>query len=245
MSNHWPRGAYGKVQACLTGHHNARATGLRASRENPAKTAGRPTSTKHPARLAAASHRPTSTATNPGRATTRHPWAGVVRIPARRPPNPAVPPSPQSSPDTTRARPSAAPSLPLPSPQSSPSSPPPRRCPTAASSCPRPRRTSKIAASSSLTSCMSQATPTWTIPPLAPPSSRGCSWPLATRWASSPSPIGATPRASQSSANRAWASSFPRATWTRWSTTTPPTRSAAPPTPTRPAARRVCAPTAP
>ena len=38
----------------------------------------------------------------------------------------------------------------------------------------------------------------------------------ATRWASSPSPIGTTPKASPCSASRGWGSSCRAATWTRW-----------------------------
>ena len=75
------------------------------------------------------------------------------------------------------------------------------------------------AAGTSATLSTSAATPTWTIPALAWPSSAASSTRTATRWASSASPTGPTPPASPCSASRAWAFSSVPATWTPWSTT--------------------------
>ncbi len=75
------------------------------------------------------------------------------------------------------------------------------------------------AAGTSATLSTSAATPTWTIPALAWPSSAAYSTRTATRWASSANPTGPIPPASPCSASRAWAFWSVPAIWTPWSTT--------------------------
>ncbi len=105
-------------------------------------------------------------------------------------------------------------------------------------SCRSRRKTSPNAASNSWTSSMSAAMHMSTTRVSAPPSSAACSKRTASRSVSLPSRTGANRRASKRSASPASGSSSPPATWTRWSTTTPSRNTAAPWTPTAPAARR-------
>ena len=65
------------------------------------------------------------------------------------------------------------------------------------------------------------ATPMWTTPALAPPSSAVCWKPRATRSACWPSPVTPTARISSGSASRNTASSSAAAMWTAWSATIP------------------------
>ena len=89
----------------------------------------------------------------------------------------------------------------------------------AISSSPSAAPTWMRAVGTSATLSTSAATPTWTTPALAWPSSAAYSTRTATKWASSVSPTGPTPPASRCSASRAWAFSSAPATWTPWSTT--------------------------
>ena len=89
----------------------------------------------------------------------------------------------------------------------------------AISSSPSAAPTWMRAAGTSATLSTSAATPMWTIPALAWPSSVASSTRTATKWASSANPTGPTPPASLCSASRAWAFSSVPATWTPWSTT--------------------------
>ena len=83
------------------------------------------------------------------------------------------------------------------------------------------------------------ATPMWTTPALAPPSSAACWKPRATRWAYWHSPAIPTARTSSGSGSRSTASSSAAAMWTAWSATTPSPRSPAPRTNTPPVERAV------
>ena len=75
-------------------------------------------------------------------------------------------------------------------------------------------------------------------------SSAGCSRRRAFASASSRSRTGTAPRPSRRSGGRTCSSASPPATWTRWSTATPPTGASAATTPTRRAARAASGPTA-